>query len=145
MSRSDLPLCPSAQPEWEGSVAIGVVGGTAEEPRVTPLEQPVVVSKELLALAQPVKPTEVFRFAAPCMCGGCQHFKESKCNLATKIVQMLPQVTDDLPPCEIRPQCRWFMQEGKEACMRCPQVVTNNYNPSETMLVAADPTTPVSR
>jgi len=28
------PLCPSAQPQMEGSTIIGVVGGTPEQPRL---------------------------------------------------------------------------------------------------------------
>jgi hypothetical protein len=31
---------------------------------------------------------------------------------------------DGLPPCSIRPGCMWWRQEGKNACLRCPQVVT---------------------
>src|SRR6266545_1833905 len=120
--RPSSPLCPSAQPEWEGAVAIGVVGGTVEEPRVRPLARPLPVSQKLLQLAEPVRPTEVFRFAAPCLCTGCRHFGESACQLAAKVVRMLPVVTDALPECDIRPRCRWFAQEGGEACLRCPQI-----------------------
>jgi hypothetical protein len=40
-------------------------------------------------------------------------------------------VVDALPACAIRPACRWWQQEGKAACQRCPQVVTQAYAPSE--------------
>jgi hypothetical protein len=133
-------ICPSAQPQWEGSVAIGVVGGTAQEPRVTHLSPLLPVTSELLTLANPVAPTEVFRFAAPCLRGECRHFADAKCNLAARIVELLPVVSDKLPTCAIRPNCRWWLQEGKAACFRCPQVVTDNYNPSQMMRLAADPT-----
>ena len=62
------PLCPSAQPNWEGSTAVGVIGGTAQDPRLAILASPPPVTEELLALRRPVTPTEVFRFAAPCLC-----------------------------------------------------------------------------
>ena len=137
------PLCPSAQPEWDGAVAIGVVGGSVDEPRITPLEHPIPVTPELLELAKPVRPTEVFRFAAPCLCKGCNHFGGSTCNLATKIVHMVPAAGEELPACDIRPQCRWFRQEGRDACMRCPLVVTHDAHPSPELLRAADPATPV--
>lgn len=132
-------LCPSAEPGMVGSVAFGVVGGTAEEPRVRHLEQPVPVTDDLLALSGPVSPTEVFRFAARCACHACPNFKHERCSLAARIVTLLPTVTDDLPICPIRPRCRWWREEGREACRRCPQVVTDNVNPSEEMRVASDP------
>jgi hypothetical protein len=146
MSRQDPPappLCPSAQPDWKGAVVVGVVGGTADEPRVGFLESPLEVNAELLELAQPVRPTEVFRFAAPCRARGCRHFGASTCHLATKVVRLLPEVVDGLPECDIRPRCRWFAQEGGAACLRCPQVVTNDTNPSEALRIAADPATPI--
>src|ERR1700692_4298654 len=59
-------LCPSAQPDMNGCVAFGVVGGKIEEPRLIYLCEPQIVTDELLDLAMPVPSTEVFRFAAPC-------------------------------------------------------------------------------
>lgn len=133
------PLCPSTQPEMEGSVVFGVVGGTLEEPRIAHLVEPQPVTDELLALSAPVAPTEVFRFAAPCAGSACQHFDGSNCRLAKKIVQLLPKVMTGLPPCRLRPDCRWWQQEGKAACMRCPQIVTETYHPSEQLQQAANP------
>lgn len=137
------PLCPSAQPEWRDAVVIGVVGGTADQPHVQHLEHPIPVTDELLRLAEPVQPTEVFRFAASCLGNGCGHFGESRCRLASKIVKMLPAADEDLPSCDIRPRCRWFTQEGHSACMRCPLVVTHDANPSPALRMAADPNTSV--
>src|SRR5215475_9195614 len=105
-------LCPSSQPNWPGAIAIGVVGGTATRPLVQYLDDPVIASDELLALAGPVRPTEVFRFAAPCIDDRCRHFGEQRCRLASKIVTMLPAEANELPKCHIRSRCRWFSQEG---------------------------------
>jgi hypothetical protein len=99
----------------------------------------VPVTGELLDLARPVTPPEVFRFAAPCMKAGCVHFQGNACSLAARVVQLLPEVTDKIPRCAIRPSCRWWRQEGVAACYRCPQVVTENYNPSDEMQAAAKP------
>jgi hypothetical protein len=33
--------------------------------------------------------------------------------------------------------CRWFRQEGREACLRCPQVTTEQRNPSELQRIFA--------
>lgn len=133
------PLCPSAKPEMEGSVVFGVVGGTVEKPRLAHLVEPQPVSDELLAFSEPVAPTEIFRFAASCGGSACQHFDGSNCQLATKIVQLLPEVVAELPQCRLRPNCRWWQQEGKSACMRCPQIVTETYHPSEQLRQAAEP------
>jgi hypothetical protein len=47
---------------------------------------------------------------------------------AQRIVEGLAPVVNALPPCQIRPTCRWFRQEGRNACLRCPQVVTDKRN-----------------
>jgi hypothetical protein len=135
----DVLLCPSAPPDWDGAVAIGVVVGTAETPRVASLAEPQRVTEELLKLAAPVAPTEVFRFAAPCANAGCRHFGDGACQLAVKVVKLLEPVGERLPYCTIRADCRWFAQEGAPACLRCPQVVTDNVYPSARMHRAADP------
>jgi hypothetical protein len=122
-----------------GSRILGVVGGSVTEPQLSYLEEPAPVTDELLALAGPVKPTEVFRFAAPCVESKCCHFDGTDCRLVTRIVRILPAVTEALPACRIRHDCRWFEQEGRPACMRCPQVITQNYSPSEEMVRAATP------
>ena len=141
--RGEVPFCPSAQPGQEGAFAFGIVGGTVGERRVGYLEGRVPVTDELLALAGPVKPTEVFRFGAPCAGGGCSHFDGSDCRLATKLVQLMPPASKALPACQLRPDCRWWQQEGKNACFRCPVIITDCYNPSEGQKLAADPTTPI--
>jgi len=46
---------------------------------------------------------------------------------------MLPEVVDHLPACNIRPDCRWFRQEGRAACVRCPQIVTGTHDADETL------------
>jgi hypothetical protein len=103
------------------------------------LAKPLPVTDELLKLAEPVAPTEVFRFAAPCANDGCRHYSRGNCQLAAKVVQMLQPATEQLPYCLIRASCRWFAQEGRAACLRCPQVVTDNVYPIVAMHNAADP------
>lgn len=132
------PFCPSAQPHMEGAFAFGVVGGTAEERRVGYLEERVPVTPELLAMTGAVKPTEVFRFGAPCAGGACRHYDGHDCQLANKLVQMTPAVAA-LPACTLRPDCRWWRQEGKSACMRCPAIRTESYDPTPEQKMAADP------
>lgn len=125
------PLCPSSKPELDKAIVYGVVTGTIAEPRVAYLKQPEFVTEELLAKISPITPTEVLRIASSCVTSNCQHFNGKDCRLAQRIVDKLPVVVEGLPPCSIRRDCRWWQQEGKAACMRCPQVITDNYNPSE--------------
>ncbi|OUL31096.1 nitrogen fixation protein [Nostoc sp. 106C] len=133
-------LCPSARPEPENSVVFGLISGTVAEPRVAYLKQPQTLTDELIAKASPVTPAEIFRTASPCAIKGCQHFDGQDCRLATRIVEKLPAIAEELPPCAIRRDCRWWQQEGKAACMRCPQVITDNYNASELAIEVAMPT-----
>jgi hypothetical protein len=133
-----LPLlCPSAQPEIPGSVIFGVIQGTPKNPRLVQLTEPQATTPEILALAEPVKPTEVFRFAAPCAESACRHFDGNKCQLAGRIVRLIPPLEASLPPCSIRRSCRWWHQEGKAACMRCPMIVTESETDSEVMIEVA--------
>jgi hypothetical protein len=137
--RLSRPACPSAQPDWPTARIIGVVGGTPEQAQVAFLNEPAPLNKELLALAEPLQPTEVFRFTAPCASAACTHFGEGRCRLASKIVRLLPEVTSELPSCPIRSECRWWSQEGPTACLRCPQVVTHDGLQNEAWQKAADP------
>lgn len=131
--------CPSAQPGMLGLRLLGVVEPTEKGPRLAYLNEDVAVTEELLAQTAPAQPTEVFRLAAHCEERHCIHFNGERCKLATRIVQILPAVVDALPRCLIRPTCRWFQQEGKEACVRCPQVVTESSDVSAHYRRAALP------
>lgn len=97
------------------------------------LDRPVEATAELLAASAPLKPTEVFRLAATCAEHKCPHFDGTDCRLATRIVQILPAVVDSLPPCIIRRDCRWYSQEGRAGCERCPGITTVSYNLSPLM------------
>ena len=132
-------LCPSANHKEPDAVLFAVVGGTAERPEVAYLDETQAITDEILAMAGSVDPTEVFRFAAPCAKTGCQHFngEHARCQLAAKVVQLVPIAVNKLAPCAIRSACRWWQQEGVAGCQRCPQVVTLNYAPSDSMREAA--------
>jgi hypothetical protein len=132
-------LCPSAQPDMPGSMILGIVQGTVEEPRMIHLTHPQPGSPELLALTAPVSPTEVFRFTAPCAAMGCRHFDGSNCRLAQRIVKMQEPVAETLPICQIRLRCRWWLQEGRAACQRCPGIVTEVVSPDEKTYRMAAP------
>lgn len=121
-------LCPSAQPGMEQCRILGVVQRDGPTPMLQYLNEHVPATDEVLAMAAPLKPTEVFRLAATCAEHKCPHFDGADCQLATRIVQILPAAVTTLPPCIIRQECRWYSQEGGAACRRCPEVTTVNYD-----------------
>ena len=121
-------LCPSAQPGMDQCRVLGVVQRDGPAAMLQYLNEHVPATEEVFAMAAPLKPTEVFRLAATCAEHQCPHFDGADCQLATRIVQILPAVVDTLPPCIIRKECRWYSQEGGAACRRCPEVTTVNYD-----------------
>jgi hypothetical protein len=139
MSSDRVLMCPSVPPHYPDAVAFGVVAGSVDAPEMTPLIPAVPVTEELLAMAAPVSPGEVFRFAAGCIKGGCRHWEDDtqRCRLAAKTVQLAPIVVEKLKPCAIRAECRWWRQEGKAACVRCPQVASSDPSRGGVMAVAA--------
>ena len=131
-------LCPSAQPQWEAVRVFGVQTATpAEGLRVGYLTEALPLTPDILAATAPATPAEVLRMAAPCMGHGCKHFDGVHCQLATRVVAMLDPVVSGLPHCAIRPTCRWFRQEGKAACLRCPQIVTDVRDATELQIEVA--------
>ena len=139
LRKDDAPLCPSAQPEMAGVAVFGIIGGTAAEPRAAYLDRLVPLTPAIAQTAAPVRPDEVFRMSAPCAANGCQHYGGGRCSLAGRLVQLVPSVVTSAPPCMLRPACMWWQQEGVEACLRCPQVVTHMYGASAQLIEAASP------
>src|ERR1700682_156911 len=119
MARAQQPLkCPSAQPGMGDVQILGVFSRDAEEPRLAYLDEAMPATPDTLELAAPLDVSQVFRLSARCEEKKCTHFDGSHCQLAVRIARMLPEVVDHLPACTIRPDCRWFRQEGRSACVR---------------------------
>lgn len=116
--------CPSAQPDMADARVIGVLSGTSEAPRVAYLKDEARIDPANLPDLGPLEQTQVFRFAARCEETHCAQFREGRCSLGARIVAGLDPVVDALPSCLIRATCRWHAEQGREACLRCPQVVT---------------------
>jgi hypothetical protein len=134
--------CPSAQPDMDEAVLFGVVTGPADRPIVGYLEAAISVDDTIEGLAAPVDPREVFRFSAPCAETRCIHFEDARCSLAERIVATPVEIDLRAPKCAIRPRCRWWNEQGLEACKRCPMVITLDYAPSTAMTKAASKSTP---
>jgi len=130
---SAAPFCPSAQPHMREPRVLGVV----RDGETSYLDTHVPLTGELLALTEPVGHSRVLRIAARCEENACTHFDGVNCRLATRIVQLLPAVSDVLPACLIRAECRWYRQEDRAACLRCPQIVTEFTDDNEAFRKAA--------
>ncbi|HEY1912102.1 MAG TPA: hypothetical protein VGG73_14345 [Vicinamibacterales bacterium] len=126
-------LCPSAQPGMDNCRVLGVIDHDAPKPMLLYLNREMAATPDVLALAAPLKPTEVFRLAATCEEHRCPHYDGTDCQLATRIVAMVPAAVETLPPCLIRKDCRWYSQEGEAACHRCPEITTVTYDLSPRM------------
>lgn len=134
--KAERQMCPSAQPSHIGARVFGVqIGTSSDDVRVGYLTETHPVTDELLALAGSAPATEVLRIAAPCI--RCDHHDGNGCSLARRVATMLDPVVASLPRCAIRPTCLWFHQEGKEACLRCPQVTTVKRSPTSFEQVVA--------
>lgn len=127
-------LCPSAPARVGGSVVIGVRLGVSGGARIVPTDKPIPVTQQIIDFAAPLEPGEVFRFAANCESAVCPHFVDRKCQIAVGAVARLDEVVTELPRCSIRSQCRWFRQEGPPICLRCPQIVTQEVDPTPEMI-----------
>lgn len=132
-------LCPSASAGAAGAQVFGVVGGSAGDPQVAYLTEPMPVTEALRQQAAPASLEEVTRTSAPCGGNACQHFDGADCTLVQRIVAKLDPAVSRPPPCSIRGQCRWWAQEGRSACVRCPQVVTHSMNEAPTYVAAMTP------
>jgi hypothetical protein len=134
VARAEQPLkCPSAQPGMGDVQILGVISRDGDEPRLAYLDEALPASPPVLELAAPMDVSQVFRLSARCEERKCTHFDGVDCQLAVRIARMLPEVVDQLPPCNIRRDCRWFRQEGRAACVRCPQIMTGNHEADEVL------------
>jgi len=116
--------CPSAQPDMAEARVIGLVSGSASEPRIAYLKEEAVIPAAQAPAVGDLSPSEVFRFAARCEEHRCSQFADGRCTLGQRLVDGVDPVVDALPSCTIRSDCRWHAEQGPPACLRCPQVVT---------------------
>jgi hypothetical protein len=125
MSNGDPIRCPSHRCK-PGSDLIGV---RQDDGTVAILPQPLPVDKNFVEIASrdATAPEQRFRFSNKCIEGGCSQWTGSRCGVIDNVMKLLnPEPAPEaLPPCGIRPTCRWFLQSGPAACKVCPYVVTH--------------------
>jgi hypothetical protein len=130
MSDAHRILCPSARCE-EGAILIGLVGGDGQ---ISYLFPSMEIDDEFVKRAHAGRsPERRFRFAQPCVRERCCEWTGERCGVIDRLVDEVAaleptQWTEpgrSLPHCSIRPNCRWWIQTGPEACRTCPLVITD--------------------
>lgn len=116
-------MCPSA-PAEEGAQFLGVI---RHDGSVAYVKDRLEVTREFVALTCTGRPPEQrFRFASLCQESACAQWVDDRCGLPEQLGGLLTSadVGEPLPRCSIRARCRWFHQEGADACRICPSVTT---------------------
>ncbi|MDR6405064.1 MULTISPECIES: hypothetical protein [Chryseobacterium] len=120
---SSKKMCPSYIGKV-GAQLFGVVNKDGKVQFITPL----TVTEDFLELNKDQNSLEQrFRFTGKCVEKGCAQWnnEESKCSLSQKVQNFNTNQQAELFFCPIRSQCRWFFQDGKEACFSCNEITRN--------------------
>lgn len=118
--------CPSSACR-EGALLLGVMTSAGTLAYLNP---PVPVDAEFAAReTERGRPERRYRFAGPCLEGGCPQWTGGGCaiaDMAAGPVNLgLPASPRKLPACSIRHSCRWYFQRGPAACAVCPLIVAD--------------------
>jgi hypothetical protein len=118
--------CPSSAC-GEGALLLGVMTSAGKLAYLNPA---VPVDAEFATReAERGSPERRYRFAGPCLEGGCPQWTGRGCaiaDMAAGPVNLgLPASPRRLPACSIRHSCRWYFQRGPAACAVCPLIVAD--------------------
>ncbi|MFI9366132.1 hypothetical protein ACIG5E_34535 [Kitasatospora sp. NPDC053057] len=119
--------CPSSLCA-PGHLLLGIV---RPDGTVAALRRPLTVDADFVARASAPgrRPPEArFRFAGPCVGPACGQWAEERCSLGDAVAHAAHEAGVDasgtpLPPCAVRPTCRWWQQGGPAACHVCDHLV----------------------
>lgn len=119
-SHSSKKLCPS----YVGKVGAQLFGVVNKDGRVQFIT-PLTVTEEFIQQNDNLE--QRFRFTGKCVEKGCAQWdnEESKCSLSKKVQNLETIKNKELSFCPIRSQCRWFSQDGNDACFSCNEVTRN--------------------
>lgn len=123
--KKQTQTCPSSVCE-EGGQMLGIVNG---EGKVSILSTPLPIDKEFMQMARQTPDIEQrFRFTGTCIEKGCKQWTGNSCGVIERTLKSLAGEIQHsgLPKCSIRKGCKWFLQEGKNACKVCPLIITDS-------------------
>jgi hypothetical protein len=122
--------CPSSHCA-PGNLLIGIVAGDGS---IVPIRPPLAVDDTFVDDARQAsqRPAEArFRFAGRCVTSSCQQWTGSRCGIGDIVAASRPE-PEPLRPCVIRPTCRWWAQNGPDACRGCALVAHTAANEQQT-------------
>src|SRR3954467_2789299 len=117
-------LCPSATCK-DGALLLGIV---QKDATIGFLPEKMPIDSKFTAIAHEGRaPEKRFRFADKCVQSGCKQWTGTRCGVIDSLLNLNQNVpsAQRLPNCSIRPECRWFSQNGAKACALCPLVITD--------------------
>ncbi len=126
--------CPSAPHQHPEARLLGVVLEEEGEARVAYVEKDTALPEDFDPGSLGIDPGHALRFAAPCANRGCGQWRDGACGLGKAIIEQLAPVVDVAPACTLRQTCRWYAENGKASCLRCPQITTR-VHPSKAVQV----------
>jgi hypothetical protein len=105
-----------------------VIGVLGENGRLGYLRPSITVDEQFIdACEGHGDPETRFRFADRCVENSCEHWSGARCSLIGRLMTAGRDTgaaqSAELPRCAIRSACKWFSQEGPQACAICPVVV----------------------
>jgi len=119
-------LCPSSTCK-PGAILLGIV---LPNGKVAVSSTEYIIEKDFVEKAKAGRlPEDRFRFSSPCISSKCGNWENSKCRLIGKLKEEVDESVGkkpqdyDFPDCAIQKQCRWFLQNGKDACYYCEFLV----------------------
>jgi hypothetical protein len=105
-----------------------LIGVRQEDGTLSILPQPLPVDEAFVAKANahPLPPEQRFRFTNKCIEGACKQWTGTGCGVAARAMAALDRLPANalLPDCGIRHECRWYSEQGRDACRICPFVLT---------------------
>lgn len=123
MENKESILCPSSRAQ-KGARLLGI---RQADGQVAILPQPLLINDAFIEAASKHSPAEQqFRFTNKCVESGCRQWTGSRCTVADSVLSVMNElaVSNELPACAIRQQCRWFNQNGADSCKVCSFVIT---------------------
>lgn len=105
------------------SVVLAVRDGLDGPPAYLPAPRPA--ADAIAGLPDGAEPRRLLRLASHCV-PHCRNRAGDTCTLATRLTKP-PRPAPPaaaLPPCHLRPSCKWWTQSGPAACGACPDVST---------------------
>jgi hypothetical protein len=124
MESGENKMCPSSTCHT-GALLLGVV---QSDKKIALLQTPMPVTEDFVEKAfKAGDPEKRLRFAGRCAKSGCSQWTGSRCGVIDDAMKQMEFAIDNvaLPKCDIRPDCRWFNQNGADACKVCPYIITD--------------------